>query len=93
MEIPDTLRYKIALFREAGRVFRFQEELFTTPSWIAVLIGQGIMPKHCDPIVAMLPHDEVRRSLDSIREGIAKAAHSMPSHAEFIQRYCRADIA
>ena len=92
MEIPDTLRYKIALFREAGRIFRYQEELFTTPSWVAVLLNQGIMPKHCDPIVAMLPHDEVRRSLDSIRDGIARAAHSMPSHIEFIQRYCPSDI-
>ncbi len=93
MEIPDTLRHKIALFREAGRIFRYEEELFTRPSWVAVLLGQHIVPKHCDPIVAMLPHDEVRRSLESMRVGIAKAANAMPTHAEFIERYCRADIA
>jgi tryptophan halogenase len=92
MKIPESLEYKIALFREAGRIFRYQEELFTTPSWVAVFLGQGIVPKHCDPIVSMIPTDEVRSSLESIRQGIATAAQSMPSHAEFIQRYCRADI-
>jgi Tryptophan halogenase. len=92
MSIPDSLRYKIALFREAGRVFRYEEELFARPSWVAVFLGQHIVPKHCDPIVAMLPHEEVRSSLESMRMGIAKAAASMPTHAEFIQRYCAADI-
>ena len=46
MDIPDSLRHKIALFREAGRVFRYDEELFTKPSWVAVMVGQHITPRH-----------------------------------------------
>jgi tryptophan halogenase len=93
MNIPDSLRHKIALFREAGRIFRYEEELFTRPSWVAVLLGQHIMPKHCDPIVATLPQAEVRRSLESMRAAMINAADSMPTHEEFIRRYCAAGAA
>ncbi len=55
MDIPDSLRHKIELFREAARVFRYEEELFSRPSWVAVFLGQNIVPTRCDPIVASLP--------------------------------------
>ena len=41
---PTRFEHKIALFREHGRVFRYNEELFDVPSWIAVMLGQGIDP-------------------------------------------------
>jgi tryptophan halogenase len=93
MDIPDSLRHKIALFREAGRVFRYDEELFTKPSWVAVMLGQHILPKQCDPIVATLPHADVHRSLESMRLAMDHAASAMPTHAEFIQRYCPTRLA
>jgi tryptophan halogenase len=90
MDIPDSLRHKIALFREAGRVSRYAEELFTKPSWVAVMLGQHITPRQCDPIVATLPHVDVHRSLESMRVAMINAANTMATHAEFIQRYCPA---
>jgi tryptophan halogenase len=93
MDIPESLRYKIALFREAGRVFRYDEELFTKPSWVAVMLGQHVTPRQYDPIVATLPHADVHRSLESMRIAMINAANAMPTHAEFIQRYCPADPA
>ncbi len=93
MQIPDTLRHKIELFREAGRVFRYEDELFSRPSWVAVLLGQHIVPERCDPIIATLPAADVRESLDSMRAAMSQAAQAMPSHEEFIARYCRASLA
>jgi tryptophan halogenase len=90
MSIPDTLRHKIELFRTAARVFRYEEELFSKPSWVAVLLGQNIVPRQCDPIVASLPHAMVHESLESMRLAMAQAARAMPSHEEFIRRYCHA---
>ena len=90
MSIPDTLRHKIELFREAGRVFRYEEELFARASWVAVFLGQNIVPTRVDPIVGSLPASEVRQSLDSMRVAMSGAAQAMPSHADFIQRYCPA---
>src|SRR5690349_18860420 len=67
MSIPDSLRHKIELFRTASRVFRYEEELFSRPSWVAVLLGQNIVPRQCDPIVASLPRAMVHESLESMR--------------------------
>ncbi len=92
MSIPDTLKYKIDLFRQAGRVFRYEEELFTRPSWVAVLLGQHITPVAYDPIVSTLPHDEVTRSIESMRTAMEAAAARMPTHQEFVARYCPASV-
>ncbi len=88
MSIPDTLRHKIELFRTASRVFRYEEELFSKPSWVAVLLGQNIVPRQHDPIVASLPHADVQESLESMRLAMVQAAKAMPTHEEFIRRYC-----
>jgi tryptophan halogenase len=90
MEVPDSLKHRIALFREAGRIFRYDEELFTPSSWVAVLIGQGITPKSQDPIVSTLPADEVVHSLGTMNAAMEGAADKMPTHEEFIARYCPA---
>ena len=87
MSIPDTLKRKIDLFSEAGRVFRYDDELFSKPSWIAVCLGQNIIPKACDPIVASLPPEHVQQSLDSMQSAMKQAANKMPRHAEFLERY------
>jgi len=90
MSIPDSLEQKIALFKQGGRVFRYEDELFSKPSWIAVMTGQNITPDIGDPIVGTLPREQVAHSLRSMLAGFGAAAEKMPTHAEFINRYCRA---
>jgi tryptophan halogenase len=92
MSIPDSLQYKIDLFRSAGRVFRFEDELFTRPSWVAVFLGQHITPEAYDPIVSTLPHQDVTRSIESMRTAMEAVSARMPTHEEFIARYCAASV-
>ena len=42
MVLPESLERSIELFRAAGRVARYQNGLFMSPSWLAVYLGQGI---------------------------------------------------
>ena len=62
----------------AARVFRYEEELFSKPSWVAVLLGQNIVPKQCDPIVASLPHADGARKpgVDAPRDGPGGQGHA-----------------
>jgi len=90
MPIPETLSRKIALFKAAGRAFRYEDELFSRASWIAVFLGQGIVPRAYDPIVNTLPLAEVRESLESMRQAMINAVGGMPTHEDFIRRYCPA---
>src|SRR3546814_8095899 len=66
MPIPDTLAQKIELFRETGRVFRKNEELFAENSWVQVMMGQGIEPQSWHPIAEKLRSEEQTSELQSL---------------------------
>jgi len=90
MPVPDSLTHKIELFRETGRVFRRNEELFQENSWVQVMMGQGITPRTHHPIAAKLTDEELRRFLAAIRDGIERSVASMPGHAAYVADYCGA---
>jgi tryptophan halogenase len=90
MEVPDSLRRKIELFRVHGRFFRYDDELFSLASWTAVLLGQGIVPAAYDPVVDVLDEDRLAGTLERLRHAILAQTRAMPSHADFIARHCAA---
>ncbi|MEL6688241.1 MAG: tryptophan halogenase family protein [Pseudomonadota bacterium] len=90
MGVPESLAHKMELFQAAGRIFRYEDELFSKPSWVAVMVGQNIMPEAVDPIVGSLPAEQIRHSLQSMRNAMQKASQAMPSHSDYLARYCKA---
>ncbi|MCU6453702.1 tryptophan 7-halogenase [Sphingomonas sp. A2-49] len=78
MALPDTLNRKIALFREKGRIFRYDDELFAVPSWVAVLLGQGVVPDGYDPVVDALDADRVAEAMRQMRASYTAMAAQMP---------------
>jgi len=90
MEIPQTLRHRIELFRQAGRVFKVPTELFGENSWIQVMLGQGLVPEQYHPIVNMMDDAELERFLAGIHEVAERLVAQLPEHQRFIEHYCRA---
>lgn len=90
MPVPDTLTQKIELFRETGRVFRRNEELFAENSWVQVMMGQGIEPQAWHPIAEKLSDEELARLLSTIREDVAHTVATLPEHAAYVAQYCGA---
>jgi tryptophan 7-halogenase len=90
MSVPDELRRKIALFSDSGRFFRYQDELFSDNNWIAVLLGQNIMPQHYDPLVDGVDFNAVRANVARIKSLIRKTAEALPTHRAFIDLHCAA---
>jgi tryptophan 7-halogenase len=93
MPIPDSLVQKIELFRETGRVFRRNEELFAENSWVQVMMGQGIMPQAYHPIATKLSDSELTKLLTTIRENVARTVAGLPDHPAYVARYCGASNA
>jgi tryptophan halogenase len=91
MEIPDSLAHRMSLFRSKGRIFRQHEELFADDSWLAVLLGQGIVPNGYDPLVDGLSLEDIRRNLAGLRTAILTTAQALPTHQAFIARACKAE--
>jgi tryptophan halogenase len=91
MDVPDTLAQKIDLFRQTGRVFRRNEELFGENSWVQVMMGQGIVPERHHPLTAKLTDDELDRLLSTLRRQVNDTVATMPPHGDYVARYCPAD--
>jgi tryptophan halogenase len=93
MDIPQSLTHKIDLFRETGRVFRKNEELFVENSWVQVMMGQGIMPKAYHPVATKLSDAELDHLLGGLRDSVAKTVASLPDHQAYVAQYCGAQEA
>lgn len=89
MDIPDSLRHRIELFKQTGRVFKVPGELFGENSWIQVMIGQGLMPEQYHPIVNMMSDEELEHFLTSINKTAYKVVGQLPEHQRFIDHYCK----
>ena len=92
MEVPETLTRKMELFRRTGRLFRHEDELFTETNWLAVLVGQNVVPETYDPLVDALDIDAIRERLQRIKAMIRQAAETMPGHRDFIRQNCAAPM-
>ncbi|WP_375419593.1 tryptophan halogenase family protein [uncultured Sphingomonas sp.] len=90
MDIPDSLRHRMDLFRSHGRVFVEPGDLFTESSWVAVMLGQGLRPQRLDPIAAAMPEADIAAQLDRMRNLVRRGVETMPTHDQFIERHCRA---
>ncbi|MGK2926623.1 MAG: tryptophan halogenase family protein [Lysobacterales bacterium] len=90
MAIPERLQEKVAIYRNNGRTFREDEELFNDTSWFAVLTGQCGKPKSYDPVAEMMSVEETGKRLKQIREAVFNSADYMPTHREFIEQNCAA---
>ncbi len=90
MDIPDTLAERIDLFRSKGRIFRFEDELFGEANWLSVLLGQGIEPGAWDPVADSVDIAAAERQVAGIRKAIHETALRLPTHQQYIDRFCAA---
>lgn len=88
MEVPDSLAEKIELFRRAGRVVKYREGVFLDASWVAVYVGQGILPQGYDPRADVPDADVLMRGMLALQGEIAAAVDRVPEHLRYIDRYC-----
>lgn len=92
MEIPASLKHRIELFRETGRVFRYQNELFAENSWIQVMLGQGIVPKQYHQVADLMGDAELSRFLDQIKSQVDNMVLQLPKHQSYVEQYCKAAV-
>lgn len=91
MNVPDTLKHRIELFKQAGRVFKVPTELFGENSWIQVMLGQGLIPEQYHPIVNMMDDQELDRFLKGVEGNVHRLVGQLPGHQQFIDHYCQAN--
>jgi tryptophan halogenase len=88
MSVPESLQEKMELFRRRGRVVKHREGLFLDASWVAVYIGQRVLPEGHDARADLLPDPTLLKNMQAVRATIRSAAERMPDHRTHIEQYC-----
>ena len=76
------------LFRNSGLVFEEQRDIFRENSWVQVMLGQGIEPQNYHAIVDMMDEKELRQFMQFQRQKVDHILNQLPTHQQFIDRYC-----
>jgi len=91
MEIPESLSHKIDLFKQSGRVFLDDGDIFRVDSWTQVMLGQRLMPEQHHQIANIMNEKELAQFFNSLSTPIDKAVQQLPSHQAFIEQYCQSE--
>jgi tryptophan halogenase len=88
-EPPASLAHTLMLFRERGRLPYYEEETFSRDSWLAVLLGQGVLPRRSDPLIETVAPAVADEAMARMRNAIATMLPTLPSHTLYLQNVMR----
>jgi len=83
----DSLQFKIDHFKENGIISLDARELFGKPSWLAVMVGQGLLPKRAPGLSASADSRNIpiAERMKQVKQAIQEATQTMPRHSDAIQ--------
>jgi tryptophan 7-halogenase len=85
MALPDSLAAKMELWRARGVVVNYRQGMFLEPSWLAVYLGQNIVPDGIDPRVGDSAADAA-----AMLRNIAATVERLPTHESVLPRVLEA---
>jgi tryptophan 7-halogenase len=90
MSIPESLHRKMAAFGRAGHLHPAHLDLFSDPSWLQVMVGQGLVPRRHHPLADHLSGAECEFFLQHVNKQLQSIAMKLPDHADYVRNYCTA---
>lgn len=88
MAIPDSLQHRLDLYRESGILYQDGSDLFRTDSWIQVMHGQGLRSEAYHRFGHMMKSDNLAFAMREMRTKIERTVEQMPSHSDYLYRFC-----
>ena len=85
MSIPDSLQQRLSMFQDNGHLLAYRQGLFQPPSWLAVMLGQGLQLSHSDMRLKKQTPDIYQQSLASFQQHLQQLVATMPSHQAALQ--------
>lgn len=90
MEMPESLKSKIELFKVNGTVREGVDLMFRSVSWQSVLEGMGVHPRGYHPLIDRIDFTDMPRYLDQSAAVIRNAVQGVTTHEEFLKTHCTA---
>lgn len=85
MAWPDSLSAKVEAFKSRGLLPDYDIGVFLPPSWLAVLVGQNIVPNGWDPRVDRLEPHVLSAKLAALGDDVRSTVDRTPDHMGFIR--------
>ncbi len=92
MDVPDDLMRRMNIFKDYGKSYQVEGELFRLDSWTQVMLGQGLMPSSYHPIVDLMSERELQHFLSSVAADVDKNMATLSTHQHFINKYCNSGM-
>lgn len=80
------LRYRISLYRAAGRLSFHEDDPVPAPRWMMLLEALGVLPQAADRLLPAIPPAEFARRMDQVGQSLARAVAGLPEHARVLAR-------
>lgn len=87
MEIPESLRERMELFRATGGIFPSADELFDVRGWVQVMLGQNIIPERWHPLADNIEEGRLRHFLEMTENAYVQDAARIPDHAAYVAKF------
>ena len=87
MPVPERLAAKIALFRASGVLTQDPLDIFMEPSWVQVLLGQGVLPADHHPLADGPSDAELAEQLRQVAAQKREPLPNMPLHDDFLRAF------
>ncbi len=91
MDLPDSLAERLALWRRSARVAHYGRGPFLEPSWVAVLLGQGIRPEGWDARAQLPDAERLAGAMQALRADVDRRVAHMPGHAAYLRDHIGAE--
>jgi tryptophan halogenase len=86
LKLPDSLDERLTAWLTRGHIIAYEFGTFLPSSWLAVLLGQNLMPRGYDPRVRKIADDRLQAEARRIRGAVQVAVDKTPEHADFIRQ-------
>lgn len=80
------LRYRIILYRSAGRLGFHEDDPLDAQRWMMLLEALGVLPEAADRLLPAIAPAELVRRMDRVGKAIVQAVAGLPAHDEALAR-------
>jgi tryptophan halogenase len=87
MELPESLKEKMDAWTRRGFIPAYEFSVFLPPSWVAVFMGQNVLPQGYDMRADLISSEELTTQANGLSSSIKTMIDKAPSHQAFIQSH------
>lgn len=86
MPIPESLAERVEAFRDRALLYQVgADEYFSQASWLAVMYGQGIVPRGANPLYSLNDAERPAAGLRQLSDILARTVAALPDHETYLK--------